>query len=113
MARDVIIKLGDFKVLSLNRENPMDSSAKVNRAYIRYNGMFPQGDEKVMNFEIGRYDGNKEIQEGHSYYLPSTENMIDCRVDTDGRKVRLKILEASPLEIKAKDLIERQTAVGD
>ena len=113
MADDITIKLGDFQVLSLDRENPMNPSAKVHLAYVRYNGMMPHGNQSVMNFEIGRYDGNKEIQEGHPYYLPETERMIDCRVDTYGRRVKLAIVEASPLEIKAEDLIERQTAVRD
>lgn len=113
MADNVTIKLGNFQVLSLNRENPMDLSAKVHLAYIRYNGMMPSGNQSVMAFEIGRYDVNKDIQEGHPYYLPETEKMIDCKVDINGRRVKLEIIEASPLEIKAKDLIERQTAVRD
>ena len=111
MADDVTIKLGDFEVLGLDVRNPLNSSTKLHMAYVRYNGMMPQGNQSVMVFEIGRYDGHKDIQEGHPYYLPETKRMIDCRVDTYGRRVKLEIVEASPLEIKAKNLTEKPTAV--
>jgi len=110
---DITIKLGDFQILSLDRENPMNPFTKLHQAYIRYNGMMPKGNKSVMIFEIGRYDENKHTQKGHPYYLPETGKMIDCRVDTYGRRVKLEIVKASPLEIKVKDLIERQTAVND
>ena len=109
---DLTIKLGDFQVITLDRQNSFDPNP-IHMAYIRYNGTIPQGNQSVLAFEIGRYDGNKDVQEGSPYYLPVTEKIIDCRVDTYGRRVKLKIIEASSLEIKARDLTERQSAVRD
>ena len=113
MSSDLTIKLGDYEVIALDRENLLRPSLRLHLAFIRYNGMIPQGNQSVLALEIGSYDGTKHMQSGHPFYIPSTEKVINCRVDTSGRRVKLEISEASPLEIKAKDLTERQTAISD
>ena len=110
---DLTLKLGDFAIVSLDRENPMYPESQVHYAFVRYNGMMPSGNGSVLAFEIGRYFKDKEVQEGHSHFIPADETNVNCRVDTYGRTVKFEILELSPLEITAKDLIERQSAVRD
>jgi len=111
MAEDLTIKLGDFEIIALDKQSSTNSQNPRHMAYVRYNGIISAGNKSILIFDIGRYDGHKDIQTGSPYYLPTTEKKIECRVDTYGRRVKLEIMHISPLEIKAKNLTETPSAV--
>ena len=92
MAKDVVIKLGDFQVLDI--KNPINLSTELHWAYVCHNGMRSNGSQPVMVFEVGIYDEQKDVQRGNSYYLPKSEKIIDCRADTYERRVELEIVGA-------------------
>lgn len=106
------IKAGDFQIITLNRRDPMNPAAVVHMAFVRYNGTHP-GPPATLVFEIGLYDGNKKVQSGSPHYHPANKKMLDCRVDTYGHRVELELTSVSPLEIKARDMTEKQTAIRD
>ena len=113
MEKDIAIKLGDYEIINLDSPNPANPGARVHMAFVRYNGMMPRGNSSVLAFEIGSYHPKKQVQNGKPYYLPENERTLICRIDTYGRKVRLRLDGVSPLEIKATDMTERQSAVRD
>ena len=67
MAKDVVIKLGDFQVLDI--KNPINLSTELHWAYVCHNGMRSNGSQIVMVFEVGIYDEQKDVRRGNSYYV--------------------------------------------
>ena len=109
--QNVDIPLGDFVIVSLDRENSMNPSATRHMAYIRYNGLF----NGVAHLEMGEYDGRKDHQEGRLIYFPKTkeEGTLDYRVNTRGQRIKLDRIIISPYQFSAIDSTERQTAIRD
>jgi hypothetical protein len=103
------IPLGDFALITLDRENPMNSSARRHIAYVRYNGL----NQGVAHLEIGEYDGKKEHQEGRLIYFPKDGDSLNYRINTGGLRVKFKDIIVTGKDFTAEDSTERQTAIRD
>jgi hypothetical protein len=111
MANELEIKVGDYQLVALEVPNPGNSSAEVKSAFVRYGGM-PQGRKgEVFILEIGRYDSAKRNQTAHQTFFSKYEGDVDYRVDTYGRRVVLKLIEATPSKIVFENQTEMPTAV--
>jgi hypothetical protein len=105
---DISIKLGEFSVLDLNGRSSINKASKPCLAYIMYNGIASMQDEKYLCFEIGPFNSSLNVQQGKGYLIPTTEKIIDEFVKSYRKRIKLEILQYSPLEVRARNLIKNQ-----